>query len=85
MRWAHVLLIIILISAIAPFIASENPDGLQKTAEIIGVQESSFPALMPGYTVGFLKGDVSGVVAMITGVLIVFTAGYAIIRIRRRS
>ena len=83
MKWVHLLLIIIAISAVAPYVASKNPDGLQKTAELIGVQESSFPALMPGYSVGFLRGDVSSMVAMIAGVLIVFTAGYVIIRIRR--
>lgn len=83
MKWVHLLLIIIAISAVAPYVASKNPDGLQKTAELIGVQESSFPALMPGYSVGFLRGDISNVMAMIAGVLIVFTSGYAIIRLRK--
>ena len=82
MKWIYVLAVIVLISAISPFIASSNPDGLEKTAEIIGTEGKSLPALMPDYTIVFLEGKISEVTAMVIGALIVFGLSYTIVKFR---
>jgi cobalt/nickel transport protein len=84
------LAICIVISALAPFIASSNPDGLEKTAEDVAVTEESgsYEAPMPDYTIPFLGEDnpYGGIIALVVGVLITLGLGYiAAIFLRRRT
>jgi cobalt/nickel transport protein len=84
------LAICIVISALAPFIASSSPDGLEKTAEDIAVtkESGSYEAPMPDYTIPFLGEDnpYGGIIALVVGVLITLGLGYiAAIFLRRRT
>jgi cobalt/nickel transport protein len=84
------LAICIIIAVLAPFIASSNPDGLEKTAEDVSTTEESaiYEAPMPDYTIPFLGEDnpYGGVVALIVGVLITLGLGYiAAIFLKRRN
>ena len=84
------LAICIVISALAPFIASSNPDGLEKTAEDVAMTEESgsYEAPMPDYTISFLGEDnpYGGIIALVVGVLITLGLGYiAAIFLRRRT
>ena len=84
------LAICIIIAVMAPFIASSNPDGLEKTAEDVAVTEESgsYEAPMPDYTMPFLGEDnpYGGIIALVVGVLITLGLGYiAAIFLRRRT
>ncbi|MEL7670620.1 PDGLE domain-containing protein [Methanobacterium sp.] len=84
------LVICIIIAVLAPFIASSNPDGLEKTAEDVSTTEESgiYEAPMPDYTIPFLGEDnpYGGIVALIVGVLITLGLGYiAAIFLRNRN
>lgn len=79
-----VLLIILVVAVMAPFIASTNPDGLEKTAENVGVEAKTYSSLMPDYTVPWIKGKLSGSVAMIAGTFLVMGASYGIFLIKKK-
>lgn len=84
------LAICIIIAVLAPFIASSNPDGLEKTAEDISTtQESnSYNAPMSDYTIPLLGEDnpYGGVIALIIGILITLAIAYvAAVLLRRRK
>ncbi|MGB9977715.1 PDGLE domain-containing protein [Methanobacterium sp.] len=74
------LAICIVIAVMAPFIASSNPDGLEKTAEDVSSAEESgiYEAPMPDYTIPFLGEDspYGGIIALVIGVLITLGLGY---------
>ena len=74
------LAICILIAVLAPFIASSNPDGLEKTAQdVSNVNESGiYEAPMPDYTIPFLGeyNPYGGIIALIIGVLVTLTLAY---------
>ena len=76
------LAICVLIAVLAPFIASSNPDGLEKTAQDVSkVNESGiYEAPMPDYTIPFLgeNNPYGGVIALIIGVLVVLTLAYIV-------
>ena len=74
------LVICILIAVLAPFIASSNPDGLEKTAQDVSNAKDSgiYEAPMPDYTLPFLGEDnhYGGIIALIVGVLVTLTFAY---------
>lgn len=84
------LAICIVIAALAPFIASSNPDGLEKTAEDVSSAEESaiYEAPMPDYTIPLFGEDnpYGGILALVIGVLITLGLGYiAAIFLKRRT
>jgi hypothetical protein len=67
------IFIIICLAFLIPF-ASSNPDGLERVAEDLGIEEthSSSTGLMPDYTVPIVKNDYgSTLIAGIIGVFLV--------------
>lgn len=71
------ILIIICLALLIPF-ASSDPDGLEKVAEDLGVEQtdSNSGALMPEYNVPIVKNDYgSTLIAGIIGLFIVLGAG----------
>lgn len=84
------LAICVVIAVLAPFIASSNPDGLEKTAEQVSTTEESgiYEAPMPDYTIPFLGEDnpYGEIIALVVGVLITLGLGYiAAIFLKRRT
>jgi cobalt/nickel transport protein len=83
--------ICIIIAVMAPFIASSNPDGLEKTAEDISTAQDSgiYEAPMPDYTMPLLGEDnpYGGILALVIGILITLGIAYiaALILRRRKS
>lgn len=75
------VIICIAIAVFAPFIASSNPDGLEKSAEDVGVPENTeFAAVsspMPDYTFEPL-GVLGEIGALVVGILIVLVLGFGI-------
>ena len=84
------LAICIVIAALSPFIASSNPDGLEKTAENISSAEEStdYEAPMHDYMIPILgeNNPYGGILALVIGVLITLGLAYiAAILLRRRK
>ncbi len=84
------LAICVVIAALAPFIASSNPDGLEKTAEEISSTEEStnYEAPMPDYMMPILgeNNPYGGILALVIGILITLGIAYiAAILLRRRN
>ena len=74
------ILIVICLALLIPF-ASSDPDGLEKVAEDLGVEQtdSNSGALMPEYTVPIVKNDYgSTLIAGIIGLFIVLGAGFVL-------
>jgi cobalt/nickel transport protein len=77
------------IAVLAPFIASNNPDGLEKSAQQISPTKESgaYKAPFADYSIPLLgNGQYSGIAAMLIGILIVLGLGYlgALILKRRK-
>jgi len=77
------LAIAFVVGILAPFLASTNPDGLESAAEKIirpGVEEGAvFESPMPDYIIPSLgESPISGVVAIVIGVLIIFGLSYGV-------
>lgn len=84
------LAICIVIAVLAPFIASSNPDGLEKTAQDVSTTEESgmYEAPMPDYTIPFLGKDnpYGEVIALIIGVMITLALAYIVaFALRKRN
>ena len=82
------LVICIIIAVLAPFIASSNPDGLEKTAEDVSTTEESnmYTAPMPDYPIPLFGEDnpYGGILALVIGVLITLGLGYIAAAILKR-
>jgi cobalt/nickel transport protein len=81
------VIICLALAVLSPLIASSNPDGLERSAEQIGITEESgsYHAPLADYTVPiFGNGPYSGIVALIIGFLIVLGLGYVIALILKR-
>lgn len=68
------LAIAIVIAILAPFLASSNPDGLESSAESLGVPESeaAFESPLPDYAIpGMEDNPLGGVAALILGTILV--------------
>ncbi|OEC86016.1 MULTISPECIES: PDGLE domain-containing protein [Methanobacterium] len=84
------LAICIIIAVLSPFIASSNPDGLEKTAEDISTTQESnnYNAPMSDYMIPLLGEDnpYGGVLALIIGILITLAIAYvAAVLLRRKK
>jgi len=75
-RYAMALGIAFILAVLAPFLASSNPDGLEKTAEKFesaqGREVELLSTPFPDYTVPGLPGPASEVAAMLFGTALVF-------------
>jgi len=70
------ILILVCLAVLIPF-ASSDPDGLEKVAETLGVEETESPSagLMPDYTVPVVENDYgSTLTAGVVGVFLVLGA-----------
>jgi cobalt/nickel transport protein len=84
------LCVAILISILAPFLASSNPDGLESAAEKFEKSEGKdyqvFGSPFPDYIVPSLgETGTSGALAIIIGTLITFGLGYLLIKAIKRE
>ncbi len=80
------LIIALLISILAPFIASSSPDGLESTAEkfegLKGKDYHAFRSPLPGYVMPSTgETEKSGAFAMVIGTLVIFGTGYGFARV----
>lgn len=80
------LIICVVIAALSPFIASGDPDGLEKSAEDSNVPDSvespAHQAPFPDYTWGDSKlGEIA---VLILGILITLAAGYGVAYVLKR-
>lgn len=81
------ILICIILAVLSPFIASSNPDGLEKSAQNLGVPEtdSSFHSPFQDYEIQGL-GKIGGITALILGVVITLGLGWLLaLLIKRRK
>ena len=82
------VIICMVIAVLAPFIASSNPDGLEKSAQQISTTDESgiYHAPFADYTISVL-GDspLAGISALAIGVLIALGLGYTAALILRRG
>jgi cobalt/nickel transport protein len=82
------IILCLVISVLAPFIASSNPDGLEKSAEQLTGNPDMKPVIqspMPDYTIEPL-GKQGEILAMILGILVTLVLAYIVaILIRRRK
>ena len=81
------VIICIIISCLSPFIASGNPDGLEKSAEDSNVpdsvEHSYINVIMPDYTIG--DSAIGEIAALIIGGIITLCLGYGLAYIVRKS
>jgi cobalt/nickel transport protein len=78
--------ICIVIAIMSPFIASSNPDGLEKSAESLASNpepEPAFESPLPDYTLEPL-GKLGEIVALILGILVTLIIGYVVALLLRR-
>lgn len=73
----------VIIAIIAPFAASENPDGLESSAEEFesaeGKEDSKYESPMPDYIIpGLGDGENSGVAAIVIGTIVMLLLVLAI-------
>ena len=82
------LTIVVLIGVLSPFVASGNPDGLQKSMEQLSsnVQEQNYYSPpMADYTIpGFENNPLGGVLALLLGISAVAVVAYIIARILKK-
>ena len=81
------VIIFLTIALIAPFIASKNPDGLEKSAQQISTTHESgvYQAPFADYTIPiFGNGPYAGISAMAVGILLVLGLGYLLAFILKR-
>jgi cobalt/nickel transport protein len=82
------VLLCLVIAVLAPFIASSNPDGLEKSAEQLMPNPETEPAVqapLHDYTIPFLgEGPLSGILALVLGVLVTLVIAYLVARLLRR-
>jgi len=76
------IILALIIAVSAPFLASSRPDGLESTAEKLGIEEEAgdqFPSPFPDYSLG--GGRLSSVLAMLVGIVAVFILAYVVSRL----
>jgi len=75
------------IAVLSPFIASNNPDGLEKSAQQISTTEASgvYQAPFADYKVPiFGNSPYAGIAALATGIFIALGLGYIVAKILKR-
>ena len=87
--WVVVGLLIALVVSVFSFAASASPDGLERVAEDSGFLSHAldpFYQILPDYTIPFIGNKlVSGILAVMAGTLLVFSAAWLVARIQRRA
>ena len=74
------ILILVCLAILIPF-ASSDPDGLEKVAETLGVEETESPSegIMPDYTVPVVENEYgSTLIAGVVGVFLVLGAAFVL-------
>jgi len=82
------LIIALIIGVSAPFIASNNPDGLQQTAQQLNpnVQDPvNYHPLFPDYIIPGINGPLGEILALVIGISVASVVVYIIARILRRK
>lgn len=81
------IIICIVVAGLSPFIASGNPDGLEKSAEDSGVGESVAYAFVESPFPDYTMGDSIGgeIVALVLGILITLLIGFGVAYIVRKQ
>lgn len=79
------LIICFVIACMSPFIASSDPDGLEKSAEDVGVSEAeaSYQAPMPDYSIEGLS-SIGEIAALAIGIIITLIIAYIVAMLLRR-
>lgn len=81
------IIICLVIAVMSPFLASPDPDGLEKSAEDVGVPEAepSYTAPFPDYTIEGLE-KIGEIAALALGIIITLVIAYIIaLLVRKRS
>ena len=81
------LVVALVIAFMSPFIASSNPDGLEKSAENLAVPDNGlgYTPPFPDYSVtAFGDSPLAGIAALAIGVLIALGLGYGVATIIKR-
>ncbi|WP_321423640.1 PDGLE domain-containing protein [uncultured Methanobacterium sp.] len=79
------LIVCLVIAVMSPFIASPDPDGLEKSAENVGVGETE-PAIQspfPDYTINGLD-KVGEIAALAIGIIVTLIIAYLVALLLRR-
>lgn len=78
------VIICLVIAIMSPFIASSNPDGLEKSAQDVGVPEmqTAYQAPFPDYTIG--DSTIGGIAALFLGVIVTLIIAFVVAMILRR-
>ena len=80
------VILCLVIGALAPFIASSNPDGLEKSAEQLMNNPNTEPVIQspfPDYSIESL-GELGGVIAMFIGIIATLLIAYTVAMIIKR-
>jgi cobalt/nickel transport protein len=81
------VIICLVIAVMSPFIASSDPDGLEKSAEDVGVPEveASYESPFPDYTIEGLD-KIGEIAALAIGIIITLIIAYIVaLLFKRRS
>jgi cobalt/nickel transport protein len=81
------IIVCLIIAVLSPFLASSNPDGLEKSAENLAVPDDGlgYKAPFQDYYVAALgDGPLAEIVALAIGILIALGLGYAVAYIIKR-
>ncbi|MGV8143236.1 MAG: PDGLE domain-containing protein [Methanothermobacter sp.] len=79
------LIICFVIAIMSPFLASPDPDGLEKSAEDVGVPEAeaSYQAPFPDYTIEGLE-SIGEIAALAIGIIITLVIAWIVAMLLRR-
>jgi cobalt/nickel transport protein len=81
------IVVCLVIAVLSPYIASGDPDGLEKSAEDANVPESAEISLvnapMPDYTIG--DSTLGAILALVIGVFITLFLGWAVAYVVRKN
>ncbi|ADZ08326.1 cobalt transport protein CbiN [Methanobacterium lacus] len=81
------VIVCLIIAVLSPFLASPNPDGLEKSAENLAVSDDGlgYQAPFQDYYVAALgDGPLAEVVALAIGILIALGVGFAVAYVLKR-
>ncbi len=79
------IIICLVIAVMSPFLASPDPDGLEKSAEDVGVPEleASYQAPFPDYSIEGLE-KIGEIAALAIGIIITLVIAYIVALLLRR-
>ncbi|MGN0093003.1 MAG: PDGLE domain-containing protein [Methanobrevibacter sp.] len=81
------IVVCLVIAVLSPFLASGDPDGLEKSAEDAsvpdGVETALVNAPMPDYTIG--DSSIGEIAALVIGIFITLILGWAVAYVVRKN